>query len=176
MAGGRCIVDAPAAAGDHRKCVPLQKMPEGLKASPSGGPEGSHQLPRDKISLSFPHHPRLAPTDFRHGLVIARAVAASFHRGRPITASVGSGNARGCCAAGRMPNGNGGSGARSRTARNTPRPNANAVVANGRRRRQPWAELRRHRPFRRTKHRRSRGHAAKELPTTFAIVRAATLR
>ena len=139
IAGGRCIVDVPRQQGTTGSASRNRKVPEGLWSSPSGGPKGSNQLPRDKISLSFPLHPRLAPAGFRHGFVTARAVAVCFHRGRQIIASVGSWNARSCCVAGRRPNVNVGSGARWRTDRNTPRPNASAVVANGRRRRQAWA-------------------------------------
>lgn len=132
IAVGRRIVDASCQQGTTGSASRNRKVPEGLWSSPSGGPTGSNQLPRDKISLSFPLDPRLAPAGFRRGFVTGRTVAASFHRGRPTVSTVGSWNARSCCVAGRLPNVNVGSGARKRTDRNTPRPNDSAVVANGR--------------------------------------------
>jgi len=114
-------------------------VPEGLKASPSGGPEGSNQLPRDKISLSFPHALRLAPTGFRNGLVTARAAVRDSLRARGTNVTARNRNVSGCSAAGRQPNANVACGVKRRSGSSTPRPSASAVVANVRHRRQAWA-------------------------------------
>ena len=147
-------------------------MPEGLMSSPSGGPKGSNQLPRDKVSLSFPPAPRLAPTGFRPGLVTGMAVVVCFHLVRGTSATARSRNVSGSSAAGRRPNANVSCGFKRRRSNSTPRRNASVVVASVRRRRQAWTWLRLHSSFRST----ARGHAAKKILTIFAIVRAATLR
>ena len=83
-----------------------RKVPEGLKASPSGGPNGSNQLPRDKNSLSLPLLPRLAPVDFRRGLVTGNTVVVFLRHGRGTNSTARIQNASGCCAAGRQLNAN----------------------------------------------------------------------
>jgi hypothetical protein len=113
----------------------VSKVPEGLKHSPSGGPNGSSTSPWDKNSLAFPVGARLAPTGFRRGSVTGRAVVAFFHRGRGTNATAKSWNVSGCSAVGRRPNANAGCGANLKSSSNTPRPNASVVVANVRRRR-----------------------------------------
>ena len=112
------------------------RMPEGLMSSPSGGPKGSNQLPRDKVSLSFSPAPRLAPTGFRPGLVTGMAVVVCFHLVRGTSVTARNRNVSGSSAAGRRPNANESCGFKRRSSNSTPRRNASVVVASGKRRRQ----------------------------------------
>lgn len=125
----------PGTAGGASRST---KVPEGLMASPSGGPKESHQLSWDKTSLSFPVGPRLAPTGSRYGLVTARAAAPYSRRGRRTNATARNRNVSGYFAAGRRPNANGGGGFKRRSGNSTPRPNASVVVVSVRRRRPTW--------------------------------------
>jgi hypothetical protein len=107
-----------------------EKVPEGLMASPSGGPNGSTTSPWDKNSVAFSVGVRLTPTGFRHGSVTGRAVVASLHHERGTNATARSRNVSACSTAGRRLNANVGCGAKQNSGNSTPPPNGSVVVAN----------------------------------------------
>lgn len=151
----------------RRRIHQHQRCPRDEGAS-LGRPQREHHLPWDENSIIPVPGVRLAPLDFRRGLVTGRAVVGSFCRGPGINATAERRNASASCTAGRRPSVNADGGKKRRTRSNTPKPNVSVGVAEGRCRGRARARI--HLRRSRRPRRRARGHAAKKFRTIFVIV------
>jgi hypothetical protein len=157
--------ESPQATGSS-----AQRCPRDSSQS-LGRPQREHHLPWDENSIAPLPGVRLAPLDFRRGLVTGRAVVGSSCRGPGINVTAKNRNAFASCAAGMRPSVNADGGKKRRTRSNTPRPNVNGGAVDGRCRGPSRARIRLHRRSLRPR-RRARGHAAERFRMIFAIGRA----